>query len=299
MDLHIDEHDALDEQLESIPWSELVVQQRPFPRWVAYVASGVLAMAALGVVVARALPSGAQAPSEAAMSVVSTTPPVAPTVVPTVVSTTVPLYSEADLMALVPGSQEQLAAVRAEGFVRDYFGSGGRPDQVLGVVAALPDGAEVPAGDGGVSYVEWASVFRVEPLGDSLYRVGVVFRMLAGPDTSTLNRLDPSAVDVVVQVDTEGGAGVVDLPMPTELPGTSKAAVWPDPDEDVPATVVTAAKTQAAAWGSDPEVVAAMRGDTGWRVVVLVADMAGNRWPLSLWMDGSTVLDAPPWDVDG
>ncbi|NIA25733.1 MAG: hypothetical protein GWP04_09225 [Gammaproteobacteria bacterium] len=298
MDLHIDEHDALDEQLESIPWSELVAQQRPFPRWVAYVASGVLAFAALGVVVARALPSGAQATTEVVPSVTSTASPVASTVVPTVVSTPVPLYSEADLMALVPGSQEQLAAVRAEWFVRDYFGSGGRPDEVLGVVAALPDGAEIPTGGGtGVSYVEWARSAEIRTVGPDLFRATVVFGMLAGPDAQSLTRLPVRAVHVVIDV-RDGKASVVDLPSPAPIPADAEVALWPEEEEELPRSVLTVVEEEAGGWGSDPKVISAVRAAGGWRVVVTVADTAGNRWPLSLWMDGSTVLDAPPWDID-
>jgi len=299
VDLHIDEDDTLDEQLESIPWSELVTQQRPFPRWVAYVAAGVLAMAALGVVVARALPGGPPASSEAVPSVISTTSPVVSTVVPTVVSTTAPLYSEADLMALVPGSQEQLAAVRAEWFVRDYFGSGGRPGEALGVVAALPDGAEIPTGGGtGVSYVEWARSAEIRTVGPDLFRATVVFGMLAGPDTQSLTRLPVRAVGVVIEV-TDGKASVVDLPSPAVVPADAGVALWPEGEEDPPRSLLAVVEDEADGWGSDPKVISAVRAAGGWRIVVTVADAAGNRWPLSLWVDGSTVLDAPPWDVDG
>lgn len=294
MDLRIDEDDTLDEHLEQIPWSELVIQQRPFPRWIAYVAAGALAVAALGVVVARALPSGTEPVAVPTSLVVSTTLPVIPVAAPT----TAPLYSEADLMALVPGSQEQLAAARAEWFVRDYFGTGGRPDESLGVVAALPDGAEISTGGGtGVSYVEWVRTAAVETVGPDLYRATVLFGMLGGADAQSLSRLPVQAVGVVVEV-AEGKASVVDLPSPEAVPDDAGLAVWPEGEEELPRELAAQVEERAAGWGSDPQVVSAVQAAGGWRVVVTVADTAGNRWPLAIWMNGADALTAPPWDTE-
>jgi hypothetical protein len=294
MDLHNDEHEDLREHLEHIPWSDLTVQRREFPRWAAYVAAGAIAVAALGVVAARSF-GGGPTPTSAQEAV-----PVSATTVETVVTTlpaAAPLYSEADLMALVPGSQEQLASARAVWFVRDYFGSGGNPEEVSGVAGALPAGAVVHVEEeAGASYVEWAVPFSIEQLGDDLYDVGVVFGMLGGKNVSALARLQPKAVRVVVAVDADG-VGVVDLPIPVELPSRAETAVWPDPSLDVPSTIIDAAQQEASMWGTAPEIVDASQGDAGWRVEVLVSDEAGIRWPMAVWIDGTEPTGTPPWDA--
>jgi hypothetical protein len=288
VNLRTDENDGFTEQLEHIPWSDL--ERREFPRWIAYAAAGAIAIAALGVALARSF-GASPVPVEVSAVSAATTQPIVTTTLPVAA----PLYSEADLMAVVPGSQEQLAAVRAEWFVRDYFGSGGRPQDAPGVIGALPkDATWASVGGSGVSYVEWAEAFRVEPAGGDLYRVGVVFGMLGGSDASTLSRLEPRAVDVVVAVDGDG-VGVVDLPMPAEPPSGVDLSRWPEADPDVPQEVIDAATEQASLWGTEPEVVAATHGDAGWRVEVAVSDEAGNRWPLSVWLDGTEPMTTPPW----
>lgn len=289
MDLHTDPSDDLHEHLEHIPWSDLTTR-REFPRWIPYAIAAAITVAALGVFLTRTLGR-----------VPVTTPIVPVTVAATaeVVTTlpeAAPLYSEADLMALVPGTQEQLATARAVWFLREYFGTGGAPGQVEGVMDALPDGATIVAGTGGASYVEWAEPFGIEQVGDGLYRVEVVLGMLSGGDSSTLRRLEPRAVAVVVAV-AAGEAGVVDLPIPIGPPAKAASTVWPDGARDIPETVVDAAKQRASVWGSDPEVVAAGEDDHGWRVEVLVSDEAGVRWPMAVWIDGAEVTTSPPWEA--
>jgi hypothetical protein len=292
MDLHQDPNDDLREHLEHIPWSDLT-SHRQIPRWVPYVVAGALAVAALGVVAAGSLGG-----SRAFVPVQELTAPVTISVPSTTLPEAAPLYSEADLMALVPGTQEQLAAARAVWFVRDYFDSGGVPGETPEVVSSLPAGATIPGVDEqGTSYVEWVEPFSVEQLGDGLYRVGVVFGMLEGADVSTLTRLHPMAVAVAVAVDG-GEAAVVDLPMPIESPSSGKIALWPLPEQDVPETIIDAAEQEALLWGEGPEVVAAGRGAAGWRVEVLVSDSAGVRWPMAVWVDEEGPIAAPPWDLE-
>lgn len=291
MDLHDDSEDVR-EHLEHIPWSDLTVHRREIPRWWMFVAAGVVAAAALGVVAARSFHA---TPVQEAVVVTTVTT----TTLPEALSAAAPLYSEADLMALVPGSQEQLAEARALWFVRDYFGSGGNPEGVAGVLAALPVHATMDSKDDvGASYVEWAVPFGVQQLGGNLYRVEVVFGMLGGEDVSTFARLGPKAVAVVVEVDGDR-AGVVDLPIPVELPARADVASWPDKDQEVPPPITEAAEQEASVWGSDPTVIAASRGDSGWRVEVSVADEVGNRWPLAVWVDDAGPMDTPPWDTGG
>ena len=294
MDLHTDDTEGVREHLEHIPWSDLTVHRREIPRWWAYVAAGVVATAALGVVAARSFHATTAPVQEAVVATTAMT-----TTVPAALPAAAPLYSEADLMALVPGSQEQLAAARAVWFVRDYFGSGGNPEAVAGVLAALPAHATIDSPDDtGASYVEWVAPFGVQQLGGNLYRVEVLFGMLGGENVSTLVRLAPKAVAIVVEVDG-GRTGVVDLPIPVELPTRADVTAWPDPGQEVPATVANAAEQEASMWGSDPEVVAASRGDDGWRVEVTVADEVGNRWPVAVWVDDAGPIDTPPWDTGG
>ncbi len=289
VDLHNDPNDELREHLEHIPWSDLTTR-REIPRWIPYVAAGVIAVAALGVFLGKNVGSSQTTTPVVAVSFPTTVPEVAATL-----PEAAPLYSEADLMALVPGSQEQLATTRAVWFVREYFGTGGRPGDAGGVLAALPAGVVIDTGEGqGASYVEWAEPFSVEQLGNDLYRVGVVFGMLGGQDVSTLARLEPVAVVVVVAVDGDR-TGVVDLPMPVELPSRTDVAAWPDSSNDVPESVVDAAEREVTPWGSDPEVVTASHGDGGWRVEVLVSDEAGIRWPMAVWIDGTDRVSMPPW----
>jgi hypothetical protein len=291
MDLHTDPNDELHEHLEHIPWSDLTTR-REIPRWIPYVAAGVIAVAALGVFLGKSAGSTRSTIPIIAVTSSTTAPDVAATL-----PEAAPLYSEADLMALVPGSQEQLAATRAVWFVREYFGTGGRPGDFGGVLAALPAGAVIESEDGGgSSYVEWAEPFSVEQLGDDLYRVGVVFGMLGGQDASTLTRLEPSAVVVVVAVDGDQ-TGVVDLPMPIELPSSTDVTVWPDASDDVPESVIAAAEREVSKWGDEPEVIDASHGDGGWRVEVVVSDTAGIRWPMAVWIDGTDRVSMPPWET--
>lgn len=291
--------ETLDERLEQIPWAELAKTSTFAQNRIVFLAAGAVFLAAVGFFAGRLL-TGAAAPAVVSVPPVSSTMVTEPVVAMTA-ATTLPVpqvYAEADLMALAPGRQEQLAEVTAETFVRSYFSTAGIPGSSLAVTAALPPGGAIPEGSGGVTYVEWAQAFRVDPLGGDLYRIGVVFGMLSGPDVSTLNRLDAQAVDVVVEVDGENSA-IVDLPLPAEPPGRTVADPWPEPASEVPADIAAAAVEQAARWGSDPRVVEAASSSNGWRVVVLVADSGGNRWPLAVWVDPSGSVLVPPWQVGG
>lgn len=161
-----DPHD--DEVFEHIPWSQL---STPAPRsraWIAYVAAGAIAAAAVGAMVMRSW--GGSLDQRTPDTFVSEPPaPSVPAVDPTVTPETQPVPAvlrEADLMAVLPGQEERTAAARAEWFVVDYFSSGGDPSGTRAVVDTLP--VETLAGlpeDGGVSFVEWASTWQVEPLG--------------------------------------------------------------------------------------------------------------------------------------
>jgi hypothetical protein len=66
------------------------------------------------------------------------------------------------------------------------------------------------------------------------------------------------------------------------LPAGPEHLTIPEPDAAAPQTVLDAALLKAAAWGAEPRVVSAYRMVSDWRVVVTVADGAGNRWPLAV-----------------
>lgn len=283
------------EDVESVPWSELLETSDPTAerRRIAYLAVGLVAAVVLGAVIARAwwapspptiiAPAGAEAPVAADGGIASDAAPSSTTV------PTVPLYSEADLMADPPDPDARAAIVRAEWFVTDYFTADYEPAGSSDVRAALPSGADLPDlpqdGVGGVSYVEWARAFEVQEVGDGSYVVGVVFRALAAPAEGSFVRLPVRAVEVHVGVMGEG-ASVLDLPRPVPIPAGPEPPAWPDASVEPPGAIVEVAAAQASAWGSEPRIVSAAEVAEGWRVVATVADGVGNRWPLSILVDG-------------
>lgn len=277
------------EDVESIPWSDFVAEASPRPdlRRVAYLAAGLLGAVVTGVVLARAWwspsPPMIVAPgaSVAAADVLDGELAIEPTT-----SVVLPLYSEADLMADPPDPSERAAVVRAEWFVTDYFTADYEPSGSGDVRAALPGSAELPDlpqdGSGGISYVEWARAFDIQPAGNGTYLVDVAFRTLAAPPDGAFIRLPVRAVEVLVDVGP-GGASVMDIPRPATLPAGPEPPAWPDGDGlPPPEDVVDVAAAQASVWGSEPRIVTAAAIETGWRVVVTVADDVGNRWPLAL-----------------
>lgn len=277
----MDQHD----DVESVPWSELLDHSEPGQdlQRTAYMVAGLLAAVVLGAVVARSWwspssPTVIAPANEIAIDADGTS--AAPTTV-----TSVPLYSEADLMADPPDPGERAAIVRAEWFVTDYFTADYEPTGSADVRSALPGAAVVPDlpqdGRGGISYVEWARAFRVDQAADGEYSVGVVFRTLAAPTDGAFIRLPVRAVDVIVDVEGDG-ASVVDLPRPAALPVGPEPTDWPEAGAEPPPEVVDIAAARASVWGSEPRIVSASAVDEGWRVVLTVADGVGNRWPLSM-----------------
>ena len=276
------------EDVESVPWSELLEATDPVMdrRRIAYIAAGLIAAVALGAVVARAWwsPGAPTIVAPADDTIAAPDEPVAAEAASSTVAT-LPLYSEADLMADPPDPATRAAIVRAEWFVTDYFTADYEPRGSGDVRAALPGAAEIPDlpqdGLGGISYVEWARAFRVAEVGDGTYLVGVVFRALGAPADGSFIRLPVRAVDVHVDV-LGDGAAVLDLPRPVTLPAGPEPEPWPEESADPPAEVVDLAAVRASAWGSEPRIVSASRIGAGWRVITTVADDVGNRWPLSI-----------------
>jgi hypothetical protein len=279
------------EELEQVPWQDLFADAEPEDRRRRSIYAGAALVGAMivGVLVARVwFESGPPAA------------PVAPVIEPAVGDALpeevalpeipgLPLYSEADLMAhpLDPG--ERAAIARAEWFVTDFFTADLDPGGSADVRAALPTGAaqEYPQDSTrSISYVEWARAWRVEPIGDGSYRVGVVFRTLVAPPDTGFTRQPVRAVEVRVAVAEGGGATVLDLPSPVALPTGPETAVLTDQVVDPPPFVVESALARTSGWGSEPRVVSVHRSGAEWRVVVTVVDSAGTRWPLSVSVSG-------------
>jgi len=278
------------EEIEHVPWSELMEEPDDSRRRRAYLAAGLLGAVAFGVIVARAWWSPAitnppQAPSTSIVEEAAL--PEGDAAVPS--TSLPPLYSEADLMAFPPDPGARVAVARAEWFVTDYFTADFEPSGSADVRSALPAGVDLPAlpqdGTKGISYVEWAKAFRVDEAGDGKYRVGVLFRALGAPPETGFNRQPVRAVDVTVAVSPDGGTTIVDLPTPTALPLGPEPDPWPENGEEAPPGVLDQALQVAAAWGSEPRLVGSQRSGAGWRVVLTVTDSVGNRWPLSIAVD--------------
>jgi len=282
----VEEH----EEYEQIPWAQLTGGPPSGKRRLVYLAAGAVGTLVLAVLVARAFlssPAETLAPSD---SVVSGNDDAASEAASTsstgAESASAILYREADLMAFPETPGERAAVARAEWFVTDYFTADLEPSGSADVRTALPAGARVPDlpqdSAAGLSYVEWARAFRVEEVGAGLFRVGVVYRALGAPPERGFYRLPVRAVEVLVLVNEDGGSVVVDLPTPVALPAGPEPEAWPEEAVDPPRGVTDAALAMVAGWGTEPRVVSAARSDSGWRVVLTLADEVGNRWPASV-----------------
>jgi len=275
------------EELEHVPWADLMADAEPEDRTrrMLYLVAGALGSMVLGILVARSW----WAPSSVATPVTPATTAIAAGETPLATTPSLPLYSEADLMADPPDPLARAAIVRAEWFVTDYFTSDFEPNGSADVRAALPAGPmpAFPQDDGdGISYVEWARAFEVEEAGDGAYRVSVAFRMLGAPPDRGFSRQPVRAVAVLIGVTADGGTTVLDLPAPTRMPAGPEPTPWPEGVEDPPQSVIDEAAGITALWGSEPRVVSAHPVEGGWRVVLTVADGVGNRWPMAVVITG-------------
>jgi hypothetical protein len=132
----------------------------------------------------------------------------------------------------------------------------------------------------GITYVEWARAFSVEPQGDGVFTVAVLYRSLVSPEGGTYYRVRMRAVEVTVAVGPDGGTTVLDLPSVVSIP--QGPAVSPQLTEPIvpPGDVADEAIAVASAWGTDPSVLGATLEQEGWRVVLAVGDEIGSRWPV-------------------
>jgi hypothetical protein len=276
------------EDMEQVPWHDLLVEAEPEDtrRRAMYLGAGLIGAMLVGIMVARVwwtagAPPVPTAPGDTVVADGEADENIA---LPEVESP--PLYSEADLMAYPTDPAEREAMVRAEWFVMDYFTADLDPVGSSDLRAALPEGAIAAPHPRdsmeGISYVEWARAFAIEAVADGSYLVSVAYRAMAAPADRGFTRHPVRAVQVPIGVLPGGGATVLDLPGPTMLPAGPEHLTIPEPDAAAPQTVLDAALLKAAAWGAEPRVVSAYRMVSDWRVVVTVADGAGNRWPLAV-----------------
>lgn len=301
------------EELEHIPWSELMADTRPDPRRFVSLGAGVLAVLAIGVIAGRALSSpdtpdpvvvadaGEPAPTQTTVAEATTVVPVPVETTASAVTTTTPepaglptttappdpsppLYTEADLRAVPEEAFVRAAVARAEWFVTDYFTADSEENGVSDILGALLPGTELPTMPqevaSAITYVEWARAFRVEAEGDGVYTVGVLFRSLATAESDVYYRTRMRAVEVTVAVGVDGGTTVLDLPAAVPIP-VGPLVSLPRSEPIVPPPEVAAEAVLAASgWGDDPSVLGATLEPEGWRVVVTTGDEIGTRWPL-------------------
>lgn len=286
----------MSEEFEYIPWSHLADERKAQRNRTIYIAAGVIVAIGLGTLVARSAltqhsvspppPTALEAAPAAASAVAASTTS----------TTTRPLYSEADLMALVEGEATRAVATRAEWFVRDYFTSDRDTALAAEVRGALPSGSPMPelpqdgVSRGPLSYVEWAKASEVLETSPGRFRALVVFRVISG---EPLVRRPVRAVELGIAIGGDGGTTVVDLPSPVPVPGGTE--LRPLPAFDAAPDVAAHAVAGLPAWGGSTEVIGATPVPGGWRLVFVVEGPGGVTWPMVAWIDeaGSLVASDP------
>jgi hypothetical protein len=281
------------EETERIPWAMLAEDLDPRRRWALQVAGIAGVVVVVGIVAwvtlrgdsgttvqldTETLPVattmgaiddvGEESPSAAAEGTAAQ-----PAAQGTTAQPAPELYSEADLMAVVPeaaGIPPLAAIARAEQFVVDFFGL----YDDTGLHDALP---RPVVGDGGYSWVEWARAVETRETSAGV-DVLVAFRTLTEDSAGGYRRMGVRGVWVPVVV---SAAGVVigDLPTPASLPAVATIPD-PPPDGEVPLDVASEAAVMLARFGGDAEVLGGEVQADGWRVVGRVTDESGVAWPL-------------------
>jgi hypothetical protein len=263
------------EEQEEIPWSMLVDYERKTRSRFWYVLAAVLLAAVAGVTAVRWVEGRrhGEVPVTATATVTTVTP----------ASTTTALATEAGLLATDRTADTLAATATAEWFVTDYFTVDGAPSPELSSLfttdAVLPELPGMVEDGGPVSFVEWARATATRPHAEGLV-VTVLFRTLYENGDGHIERSLVRAVDVVVLVDGDETA-VGELPMPAAVPahhvtGWAATGGAPSPEAE------TTALARASSLGSDPAVAESGATESGWRVVVTVADPSGARFPVAV-----------------
>lgn len=263
-----------DEELESIPWNALLVENHTRQKWVRFGLIGGLAVAAI-LGLSRLIQSQAGFP-EPAMSTpsISTNTVIATENQPVDVPEAVEI-SEADLMAVEPEALHRLAVAGAEWFLRDYY---------------TIDGSD-SAGDRGDqerSFVEGVEILSVQSLDGGRFAVRAVVHRLSANGGSYV-RERPAGAEIVILID-EGSLTVVDLPTPISIPVLEAPVLNYDP-ESLPAPILEAAVEVMEPWGTvQPDSVRGARVGDAWRVTGDVLDRSGIAWSTVAWLTGDGEL---------
>ncbi len=286
----MDTESDLPQDYEQIPWSHLVPPQKDRSLQLAAIAVAVIAIFLAIVFLMRRSPpvTPIVASTTAAPSVVEAPLPEAPVAVspaPTTLLAGPRIYSEADLMAVLPppGSDDRLLAIaRAEWFVTDYFTVDGDGSLADGVNAVLPDVVDIPTTDGSaISYVEWARAVEVTDHRDGSFDVIVWFRTLVGDVEGGFARTDVRAVHVKLVTDEMGRLAIADVPAVAGFEPHGVAPSWPV-DQIPPSEVATQAMSATEVFGEDAKLHSAGETAEGWRLVFLVGDASGLRFPVAV-----------------
>lgn len=229
------------EELEQIPWSELVAKPRRPSRW-ALVAGALLI--ALGVFVVRSREPSIELPE----AVGHETSEAAPAQPPAVSAEPTVMVSEADLQAS-DGSAELLALGAAVIEVR---------------MTSTPN-----------HYVEWAVAEGLTPLGSGRWSVQVAYQVLvAGPDGPIRTSIRRLSVPIEVSQGRAGRAGPLHLAAYDPAPSVD---VWAMEATPVTPAMAEAVHALFAEWG-DVTVVSAGTHAGLVRVLVDTGGMEVSVW---------------------
>lgn len=283
------------EEFEHIPWSNLVAEHRGQRVKLLYVVAAVIAAAVIGFVGIRWLsgPQHGPVPGEAAPTTVAddgshpaeAAPPFS---TPATAAVADPV-SEADLQATAPDTDGEVARMRAEWFVTDFFTVDGSPATAADVARAFVVDASLPplpqdaheADD--VSFVEWARAYGIEALAADRYLVDVAFRSIHRSGSEAFRRGPVHAVAVTVVVG-DGAAAIAELPIPIVPPQPGDLSGWWSGLRAAEG-VGAAALEYGRLFDAEPELIEAAERDGTWRGILTIGDGSGIRWPVAVRSD--------------
>ncbi len=254
------EHEA--EEVDFIPWSQLIQDKGPQVPRLIYVASAAVLAVAVGVMAApRLLPAGTGAPLATEQG------EVAQPVVPLSDVTSSEEGRDDSVEPVSPPSPEPdpaPAVAVAEIFVQDYFTRDGDPNRQDDLAVWNIEAGETS----GESYVEWARATGVESDSDG-FTVQVAFRVVAATDTGFVRR--PLRF-VHQRVGLDGAL----LGLPTAVPsGTlgslEPASIAPGVFGHVPPEIAAEAVAALASWAA-AQPLGGRETTEGWEVVVSLPD---------------------------
>ncbi len=207
------------EELEQIPWANLVAEQTDGIEKRIYAGVGVVGLLVVLILAMRMFGGGGQpvpphVESFPSVSAAATVVEVVPTPSPMVVA-------EADLRAEeapvpVQASHDILAEVTAEWFVTDWFTRDGSGETVRSIRAVLsPDlrSMDLPHDepDSGVVFVEWAKTIEIETISQVAVSVTVAYRSIRQTGEGFVR--NPVEMVVVILDISEDSAMVTALPI--------------------------------------------------------------------------------------